>query len=188
PAPPPARARAAPRRVSRPTSPSPPAPKPLPLSPGEMAGVRGAPRYEPPLPPPPPLSAPPATRPRSRPPPENALRSEGEHERHDHEREHHAVGRRVGESVLLRHPDENRPDRCADHAAHPADDAHQEGGELVARTLAGGDRERGAADHPREAGEAGADCEGDREDELHVDSGGGQHSPLVAASSEPHCH
>ncbi len=77
------------------------------------------------------------------PPPQDALRPEGQHQRHDHEREHHAVGRRVGEAELLGHADQDRPDGRAHHAAHAAHDDHDQRGEQVARVLARRDRQRG---------------------------------------------
>src|SRR4029077_1323532 len=152
--------------AARSTPPTPP-PRPQlpPLPPRERAGVRGrspaarspdAPQRPPPTRTAPPRrSSPSASRPRSRPPPENSLRPEREHQRHDHEGEHHAVRGRVGEPELLRHPDEDRPDRGPDDAPHPARDAPRWRGELVARVLARGDRQRGAPDHSGEAGEAG---------------------------------
>ena len=71
-------------------------------------------------------------------------------------------------------------------AAHAAHDHHHQRGQQVARVLARRDRQRRAADDAGEARQAGADREGDREDELHVDAGGRQHLAVVDTGADHH--
>jgi hypothetical protein len=70
-------------------------------------------------------------------PPQQALRTERQHDGHDQEGEDHRIGRRVDQPDLLGKPDDQRADRRAGDRAHAAHDHHDEAGEQEARILAG---------------------------------------------------
>ena len=110
--------------------------------------------------------------------PRDALRPDGEGDDHDDEGEHDAVGREVDEADHR----SARPIRSAPMAAPviepmPPTMTTTSEARQAAHVLAGGDRQRRAADDAGEAREPGADGEDDGEHRVHGDARGRRHSP-----------
>src|SRR5262245_35144098 len=88
---------------------------------------------------------------------EQALRTEGEDDGHDQEREDHRIGGRVDKADLLGKADDDGAERGPGDRAHSTHDDDHERGEQKPRVLARRQRLERAADNAGDAGHAGAE-------------------------------